>query len=73
MTYTPPSFSGRLGISGALEFKDATGAVIKTVGFRMRVPIDQLGLDAEQASALVASANELPQQDKGKHDGNLGK
>ena len=43
----------RLGLAGALVFRDATGAVLKTVPFHGSVPLADTGLTVEQAQQLI--------------------
>lgn len=45
---------GRLGISGALEFRDVDGNLLKTIQMTGSVPLDELGITQEQAAELVA-------------------
>ena len=43
----------RLGISGVLECKDATGAVIKTIEIKGSLPLSDLGITEQQARQLI--------------------
>lgn len=53
MTFEVKPIGGRLGLSGTLEFRDATGAVIKTVDLIGSIPLSETGLTVEQAKQLV--------------------
>ena len=53
MTTNTTSVGARLGLSGTLEFKDAQGNVLKTVGFSGSVPLEEAGLTVEQAQELI--------------------
>lgn len=47
------SMSGRLGLSFALEFRDAQGNILKTIDCKGSVPLSETGLTAEQAQAII--------------------
>lgn len=49
------ALGARLGLSGVLVFKDASGAVLKTVDMTGSVPLSDTGLTVEQAQALIAN------------------
>ena len=47
------SMGGRLGLSFALEFRDAQGNILKTIDCKGSVPLSETGLTAEQAQAII--------------------
>ena len=52
------STGGRLGISGAIEYRDADGNVLKIVHLTGSIPLADLGLTEQQAADLVAQQKE---------------
>jgi hypothetical protein len=51
--HIPSPLGARLGLSGSLEFKDASGNVLKRVDFVGSVPLAESGLSVEQAQQLI--------------------
>ena len=47
------SMGARLGMSFALEFRDAQGNILKTIDCKGSVPLSEAGLTAEQAQAII--------------------
>ena len=46
---------GRLGLSGFLTYHDKDGNPIKTVEMKGSIPLSAIGLDIEQATAIINS------------------
>lgn len=45
--------NARIGIAGTLECRDAAGAIVKTIDIQASIPLEALGLTAEQTEQLV--------------------
>ena len=43
----------KLGISGEFQCKDADGNVLKTIAFTGAIPLERIGISAEQAQQLI--------------------
>ena len=47
------SIGAKLGISGAFQCKDRDGNVHKTIAFTGAIPLERIGISAEQAQQLI--------------------
>jgi hypothetical protein len=48
--------SMKLGLAFTLECRDKDGNILKTIDCKTAIPIEQLGLDVDQAKELITEA-----------------
>lgn len=53
MSVNQTSVGVKLGMSGVLEYRDAQGNLLKSVGFSGSIPLSETGLTVEQAKQLI--------------------
>ena len=64
MTQQHIGTGARLGITGAFEYRDAEGRVLKRVEVSGSLPLQSLGLTEQQAAEMVAQQGDA----NGDHD-----